>query len=83
MLCVFFIKPREKTATALVSPMNRTDNKASCEKPAFHDMIIVASGTDASAGGGAVRPAKEKLYEIFLSRQSPVKPEVVKSLVSP
>ena len=43
--------------------MNRADNKASCEKPAFHGMIIVASGTDASAGGGAVRPMKENLYE--------------------
>ena len=41
--------------------------------------VELASGTDASAGGGAVRPAKEKLYEISLSRRSPVKPEAVKS----
>ena len=64
---------------ALVSPMNRADNKASCEKPVFHDMIIVASGTDASAGGGAVRPSKENLYKTSPFRQSPVKPEAVKA----
>ena len=41
--------------------------------------VKLASGTDASAGGGAVRPVKEKLYEVSSSGRSPVKPEAVKS----
>lgn len=45
--------------------------------------VKLASGTDASAGGGAVRPAKEELYEISPSRRSPVKPEAVKSKILP
>ena len=70
----------------------RTYSCPSCEYTANRDVhsaknmillgkkyVELASGTDASAGGGAVRPAKEKLYEISLSRQSPVKPEAVKA----
>lgn len=62
--------------------VQQTDNvKIFCEKPVY--MIIVTSGAEVSAGGGALRPAKEKLCESSLLRQSPVKPEAVKSLISP
>ena len=42
-------------------------------------MIIATSGAEVSAGGGAVSPMKEKLYEVPSSGQPPVKPEAVKS----